>query len=230
MSEAAAPGFSLKDTIVILPVMGTGLAMCWEVGSFLPIGGAAFSYFSITEHLAFAVPALPFAILFSLSIICGAAFTERFVALELRIRGLGRTLFILLSVLALLSLYWLIVYGRSAFYLTLALTSVFLLATQLVAEPKLRLGLTAGGIVISMLLLALAAGVDFMRYRLSREAPATIDTAAGSVSGVVVRAGERGVMMYDRAGLKFTFVRWDAVKGIDWQRAPLLRAIAPKAP
>lgn len=54
---------SVKDAAVLIPLGGSALALCWEVGSFLPIGGAAFSFFSITEHIAFAVPALPLALL-----------------------------------------------------------------------------------------------------------------------------------------------------------------------
>jgi hypothetical protein len=65
------PAFS-SFTTNDLVITGSALALCWEVGSFLPAGGAALSYFSITEHIAFAVPALPFALLTSMAGFVGA--------------------------------------------------------------------------------------------------------------------------------------------------------------
>lgn len=65
-SSATLP-FSAKDIAVYLPLAASSLAFAWEVGSFLPIGGAAFGLFSISEHLTFALQALPFAVGFCVS-------------------------------------------------------------------------------------------------------------------------------------------------------------------
>lgn len=58
-------GFGLRDALLAIPITGSAFAMAWEVGYFLPIGSAAFSFFSITEHLGFAVRALPLALVFA---------------------------------------------------------------------------------------------------------------------------------------------------------------------
>jgi hypothetical protein len=60
MVESPKPSsIQVKDYIVVVPTLGTALAISWEVGSFLPIGGIAFGAFSLTEHLVFALQALP---------------------------------------------------------------------------------------------------------------------------------------------------------------------------
>lgn len=35
--------FSLKEIIVVVPIFGTALALFWEIGTFYPIRGGAFS-------------------------------------------------------------------------------------------------------------------------------------------------------------------------------------------
>src|SRR5580704_15870462 len=61
-SRPAAPSFAIKDGLVALPFVGSAIAMSWEVGSFIPIsgiGGGTFGLFSLSEHLSFAMEALP---------------------------------------------------------------------------------------------------------------------------------------------------------------------------
>jgi hypothetical protein len=53
---------SSKDLIIYLPLMGSSLALTWEVGSFFPIHGSVFGMFSLSEHLVFAFQGLPLAI------------------------------------------------------------------------------------------------------------------------------------------------------------------------
>lgn len=48
-----APGWSLKDAFIFLPVLASGLAIASEIGFFTRISGGAFSYFSFAEHIAF---------------------------------------------------------------------------------------------------------------------------------------------------------------------------------
>jgi hypothetical protein len=41
-----------KDFIIYIPLVQSALAVSWEIGSFVPIGGSAFGTFSLTEHIA----------------------------------------------------------------------------------------------------------------------------------------------------------------------------------
>lgn len=58
-----------KDFVVVAPLCGSLLAIAWEIGSFEPIGIGAFGNFTLAEHLAFALPALPVAFASSLMLI-----------------------------------------------------------------------------------------------------------------------------------------------------------------
>jgi hypothetical protein len=76
MVESPKPSsIQVKDYIVVVPTLGTALAISWEVGSFLPIGGIAFGAFSLTEHLVFALQALPIG--FIVALVASAVITMR---------------------------------------------------------------------------------------------------------------------------------------------------------
>jgi hypothetical protein len=51
----------LKDWLIIVPAAGSAIAVIYEIGSFLPLGGAAFGLFSLSDHLLWALQALPVA-------------------------------------------------------------------------------------------------------------------------------------------------------------------------
>ncbi len=59
----------LKDYLVSVPLLGTTLAIVWEVGTFVPIGGEAFGLFSVSEHISFALKALPLGIFASAALL-----------------------------------------------------------------------------------------------------------------------------------------------------------------
>ncbi|MBR0700162.1 hypothetical protein JQ599_09645 [Bradyrhizobium diazoefficiens] len=63
IERRAGEDIPYKDIVVIAPLCGSLLAVAWEVGSFEPIGNSAFGSFSLAEHLAFALPALPLAMM-----------------------------------------------------------------------------------------------------------------------------------------------------------------------
>ena len=85
MSDATTPSGSpsgapvtkqveLKDVAVIVPLIGSTLAISFEVGSFTPIIEGSFSLFSITEHIGFALSVLPIAIALSAIVVPSALF------------------------------------------------------------------------------------------------------------------------------------------------------------
>ena len=77
--ENAEPtGWVLKDAMVAIPFLASGLALTWEVGFFLRIKGSAFGLFSITEHITFALQALPFAMVAAAIFVGCAVYYEVF--------------------------------------------------------------------------------------------------------------------------------------------------------
>ncbi|WP_028134352.1 hypothetical protein [Bradyrhizobium japonicum] len=53
----------LKDAIVIVPLLGTALAITYDVGFFGGIGLPYFTMFTLSEHIVFALEAVPFVII-----------------------------------------------------------------------------------------------------------------------------------------------------------------------
>jgi hypothetical protein len=37
----------------------------------------------------------------------------------------------------------------------------------------------------------------------------------------LLRAGERGILVFERASQKLLFAKWESIKGLDWSRRPL---------
>src|SRR4051812_23785803 len=62
MAETKQPSFSAKDFFVLIPLVGTTLAALYEVGFFYGIGISYFTLFSLSEHIVFALTALPLAL------------------------------------------------------------------------------------------------------------------------------------------------------------------------
>jgi hypothetical protein len=72
MSDTKQFAFSnLKEIAVLVPVFGSTIAVTYDVGFFWGLDINYFTLFSLTEHLVFAIEALPFALglSFALSIL-----------------------------------------------------------------------------------------------------------------------------------------------------------------
>jgi len=237
---------SAKDGLLFIPAAASALALCWEVGSFFPIGSAAFSFFTITEHIAFAAPALPIALL-----VATGFFVSEFIATpavrllvprrepvpELRtiaeVEGFYAPIFKRLNRISraadvanfLMAVFWL---GIGIYYRSIVLLSVgciafavFIIMLFPFQHYQRRI---FGGAVLAALLLALAVGADYTRFRLNHSAGETIEAIEGPVSAVILRAGERGILLYQRETEQFSFKKWDAIKGIGWKRKPILKS------
>src|SRR3979409_2359319 len=55
--------WAIKDALIVIPFLASAVALTWEVGFFLTIKGSAFGLFTISEHITFALQALPLAML-----------------------------------------------------------------------------------------------------------------------------------------------------------------------
>jgi hypothetical protein len=64
--------WSVKDGLIAIPFLASALALTWEVGFFVRVKAGAFGIFSISEHLTFALQALPVAF-FAATLLIGGA-------------------------------------------------------------------------------------------------------------------------------------------------------------
>jgi hypothetical protein len=233
--------FSAKDAMVAIPITASVLALCWEVGSFVPIRGAAFSYFSIPEHLAFAVPALPVALMFATALffseIAARQIFDRLVygrwspgpseitKIDNSVRQNLSRLSIWIMVICFATFVGVLEVAKlfkSATIGAMALSSLLAGSTQIARARTSRFPLILLGAGISVLFLAFALGVDSTRALLNNADIETIDTVDGQMTAVVVKSGERGVLLYDRSRGSFAFRKWDSIKRTEWLRKPLL--------
>jgi len=178
------------------------LVLCWEVGSFIPIGHAAFSYFSINEHVAFAASALPVVLVFaamklparSIAVLMG----ERlFPVMELEAGapdGPVRKRFRVVVIAAFtvqVGLLLLGVYLRQAIIITgSTLVLILLCLVRYIGMSEVYALLVIGALLVST-----SVGVDSTRAHINGTCCSSlIQTTDGDVSGVVIRTGERGLL------------------------------------
>jgi hypothetical protein len=236
-----------KDILVSIPLVGSAMAVTWEIGSFVPIGWGPFGLFTLSEHLLFAMQALPIGLLIAAVIpvlVMGVRNigrprpSVRFSSLmsrstKLRVGiAVGTVLFFILAgVLAYMA-----VDARSIVLMVMAsgvatLGLVFgLYPPALVLWPKL-LFVTVFAFALAF---SMALGCDMMRGTLSYvdRAARDADLIHIIIDGVgkdveLLRSGERGLLVYEHASRKFSFVKWDTVKGLEWARRPLVKISRP---
>jgi hypothetical protein len=229
----ATISFETKEAFVALPFVSSAIAMSWEVGSFIPIsgvGGHAFGLFSLSEHLVFAIEALPTALVIAALLpilIAGVSSTpKRRPRVDGRSTRLGlRVGFAILAIVGL-AVGAFGIYERVSPFLVLSgavlslTTSFALYPPAMFLWPK-QLFVVAAGFAMAM---AMALGIDQTRALLNFPGAHTAHIVINDVGKEVVllRTGERGLLLYEPDSRRFAFTKWDAVKGFDWPRQPIV--------
>jgi len=232
--------WQIKEALIVVPLLASALALTWEVAFFLRIKGSAFGFFNVSEHITFALQALPIALIASLTIVGQVfqyALLDRYV------------LPIVTSSSRLQKSYRPWMYPMAAYFATavgvgveflnppismtvlMLATIAFLVTTGFAVLPTMfewRLTLATIGL-LSSFLITFALGIDTARNELRSERPLNkIEVGekgkpSESVLNVrIIRSGERGILYYDPVKQAFALVPWDSVKRIDWSISPLL--------
>ncbi|HXO70048.1 MAG TPA: hypothetical protein VN838_13890 [Bradyrhizobium sp.] len=229
-----SPVISIKDGLVVVPFLGSAIALSYEVGSFLPIGRTAFYLFSVAEHLLFALQALPIALVLAcwcmVLIAVADASTSRRAGLWRRPRKRGlrahvvrwviRVTVVLFYIIGV-ALFWSGVKFEVFGFLILGLSVLSLAAVMsfsfTVISTRPRPVLLSG--VIFVLLFAFALGIDSTNGLLKIADELTIDLNVDGLSkkAAVLRAGERGVLMFEPTKKVFSFVKWETIKSFEWE-------------
>ena len=237
----ALPRLDIKDLAVLVPLLGSGLAVTYEIGSFYPLGAIAFGLFSLSEHLLGALAAFPIVLaLLGTSILAYWQFSIVTFRRSLRRRrpdeGRRKKRINNLILFALVGLGAILVWAgwknRSAFYIAVGLCS-FGSASLAFLPRSTRIRLHILMLVVAFaFLLAGAVGVDHTRKALLSRCVAEFAFKDGVKSAVLVRSGERGILLYDPARNQFTFDKWDDLKSIGWPFLSRLRefSILPVPP
>jgi hypothetical protein len=245
-SEAGAPkpadegnaeptGWALKDAMVAIPFLASGLALTWEVGFFLRIKGSAFGLFSITEHITFALQALPFAMVAAVIFVGCAVYYEVFsitVGPNLRrmpieqINALNRRWLAAVVVVCILCAVGsrFMPFRSVTILVACALyASIYglVVLTPTVLSRKMT---TTIAMLFSMFIFTFAVGIDIAQNELESDRPLNvIETGRGYFSVRILRTGDKGVLYFDPKKESFGLLRWDDVKSIDWSISQLLK-------
>jgi hypothetical protein len=218
--------FPLKEALLVLPLFASALAVSFEIGSFIPISSAAFSYFSLAEHLSFATSGLPIAIMLSSS---SAIYWMLLPIMADRLARRKRTIsaagFIRLIVFVL-GAVWTVggVYFRFASFTLMGVAVMAGCAATFLPVHKMSRSAAAVAIASFALILAIELGVDTTRTTLNDLNPtpaATVEFNDKFAKLIVLRSGEKGVLFYDPKLGTFSFEKWDEIKKIDWPRVGL---------
>jgi hypothetical protein len=224
--------WSLKDVLVAIPFVASTLALTWEVGYFLKIGGGSFGLFSLTEHITFAIQALPFALgLTTFAVVMW--FVKMKMGPSLSIKKRGITLFVIGALTgAFMTVHYAVApdrvdVGEAILIIMTAIPFSLVIVVsrqQLTSWIAICLGSSAAFV------LAYAFGVQSARSQIFSTRSLNIikisekgKDAEREIKARIMRTGERGVLYFDPATQSFSLMPWESVKRIDWAINPLFR-------
>ena len=230
VSDRAVERWSLKDALVAIPVLASALALTWEVGYFLRIGGGSFGLFSLAEHITFAIQALPYALgLTTFAVIMSFLKTKMSPGLSSKQQSL--TLFVIGGLAgAFMAANYAVAPDRvdvGEIILEILTATPF---TLIIVLPRHQL---TSWIAICIgfsvaFLLAYGFGVQSARSQIISTRSLNIikvsdkgKDAETEIKARIMRTGERGIVYFDPAAQSFGFIPWDSVKRMDWAISPL---------
>jgi hypothetical protein len=213
-SKSFGSQLELKDWLVFVPLLSSALAITYEIGSFIPLGSLAFGLFSVSDHLLWALQALPLA----LALVVGVLIAEGLDAI-LRSRPISRTAeqrrqrarrraaALAIGACCITIIAFIV---RAALPLALAVI-LFCYALLWLGPNRLRRGrIPVLGAIAFSIILVLCIGYDVTKSTLNHTASAEFDFGGSNVKReVLVRSGDRGVLLYDPVRGTFLFNKWD---------------------
>jgi hypothetical protein len=232
---------NIKSLTVVGPLLASTLAVTYDVGFFYGSDIGFFTFFSLTEHLVFALQAAPFAVVASGTVIgwlfgtwlgyqqgqelvanfVQANNDERQKILEKAERTYGyfhkaRPYAVCAIVVSALAAA-----GTRQYALALATlfgaASMYWFPTaqQMSEKPSVRTTSVAA-VALTALTIAFAFGYErAQRIVTSTAATETIYIGDKEVPARLIRSGDKGVLFYSVDTKKIRFVRWEAIKQID---------------
>jgi hypothetical protein len=207
-----------KDLLVLVPLLASGLAISYDVGFFRGIGLGYFAFFTISEHIVFALEAFPAALLGALGL---GAFVYFYRPHWRQIGGSRRhpwrARFLGYAIGAAL------VGIATAYYTKGSILSVglsmllvvLLMVTFEVESLLLNLLIACVAAALAAFFLGILMAVGATRQGPSPCCVSTIETNSfGTIRALVVRSGERGVLFYNSQIDQLVLLRWDEIKQI----------------
>ena len=210
-NETAKPQLEFKEVAVLIPLIGTAIAISYDVGYFYGIDIHLFTLFSLAEHILFAFAAAPVA--FVLAICLTAYFGPGLdIAIGLKISAVGQKLekrtrrvvdagVLALVILSAGAIFYFRHFGVAAFMLSGAAIALF----RFLPIPRRAIYSISCVLVI---VTAFAVGHDFARnYVLYGPVSHSIQLENDTLAIKLIRSGDRGVLYFEPKAKQLNFVR-----------------------
>jgi hypothetical protein len=222
---------SRKELFVLLPVVGSAIAITYDVGYFYALDINFFTVFTISEHIAFALEILPVAILATIILIVtpiawdkgrrsGAAEARREITTGIKTK-FYKTKFFWTQLAFFIWLVGLAYFYRSATSIAIVLIyagAIILaewFAIYLLLQPMVWLGASS----LACLTLSFTVGMDVATsYRNSTIYSYAVKTADRELKVKVVRSGERGLLFHEEVSKQLLLLPWNEIKQVSTSR------------
>jgi hypothetical protein len=221
--------FSIEKFITYIPLLAATIALSFDVGFFYAIQINFFTLFSLSEHILFALQALPVAIalLFVVAILLPVFSIEpkkhspQTSTPIGKYQRIGAIVAVVALVGGLISFVAYIVWTSEPlarlFVIFISLFVIPPVFASLFVEARFRqLQILTTAILICVVIsfafgMAFGAGlrtsntINIVKLKANRPA----------ITGVVIRSGERGILLYERASNLVRFEPWEAINSIE---------------
>jgi hypothetical protein len=216
----------ISKYIAYYPLIAVIIATSFDVGCFYAIDISLFTLFSLSEHILFALEALPLAIAILLMIaVFLPAMLSRFKPGQPSspppLSWWQKLLFIIIVCGPFVIFLGYIIYDiwRTNPLILLALAFLLLpIVGSFIIDPKFKGLYVSVAALLICLTLSFSFGVAFGVGILTNLQPVTTVKLANeqaTINGRIVRSGERGVLVYEREANLMRFIPWEKISSIE---------------
>jgi hypothetical protein len=217
----------IRPYLASAPFILAAIAISFDVGSFYAVDINSFTFFSLSEHILFALEALPIAMVILLVIIVMLPAAQSRFQLKPRVqqplKGFSKLIVIFCMVTVLIALTAFVLF---AFYQIWKTSPVFVLAFIFFVLPvigvfiidprftQLYLILSAGFLCIAV---SFSFGFAFSTGLLINSQQLTTLNLKNkpTLNGRIIRSGERGILFYERQVNVARFIPWETIETIE---------------
>lgn len=206
-----------KDFLVLVPLVGTALAVTYDVGYFNGFGIRFFSFFSLSEHIVFALSAFPEALVFAFGI---GVISHYRIPLTRGLKAHRASIWIMIGAVVLLNGLFLL-FGAYVAVAGTFISAMFIAFSISIKDVVIRMVFVAA----AALLLAYVVGYEasrsylyptFLENYLFNQPRSTIveTTTAGKIEAKLIRSGDRELLFFDVKAKQVILLRWDEIKAV----------------
>jgi hypothetical protein len=218
MNDTSQSAFSVKEWLVFLPVLGSFLAVVYDLGFFYGVDIRYYTIFSLPEHIGFALQAIPLAFSLATGFVVGWLLRAKSRSaprgsLRQRLTKRGIAIFwtyiVVVIATAVAEGFLKQYYGASILFLIVAVSAFIFF----VDEFRVAIFAVLFGAVALIFLLGGHGGEELLAGKTVTQS-ITLKEGQDELRGILVRSGDRGILFFDMGKRVVSLVPWDGIKRI----------------